>query len=358
MNCSINYNSVLDIDNIDFGSFWRKFEVINMSIFGNIVGHEKIIAHFQNAIKLNKVSHAYILNGEDGSGKYMLAKAFAMTLQCVKKGIEPCLECVSCKKAAGHNHPDIIYITHEKPNSIGVEDIREQLVGDIMIKPYTGPYKIYIIDEAQKLTVQAQNTLLKTIEEPPAYAVIILLTNNASGFLPTVVSRCITLNLKVVPDELVKEYLMRELQIPDYKADISVAFAQGNVGKAINIATSTKFTELKDDALKLIRQIQNMNIYEVVDKVKRTSEFKSQIEDYLDIMGIWYRDVVLFKASREVGSVIFKDELNNIKEQARKSSYEGLEEVLNALEKAKIRLRANVNFDLVMELLFLAVKEN
>jgi DNA polymerase III, gamma/tau subunits len=331
---------------------------MDMSGFKSVIGHERIIEHFQNAVRLDKVSHAYILNGENGSGKYTLAKAFAMTLQCEKKGVESCMECASCKKAIGDNHPDIISIHHEKPNTIGVEDIREQLVSDMMIKPYSGAYKIYIIDEAEKLTVQAQNALLKTMEEPPSYAVIMLLTNNISSFLPTIVSRGITLDLKVVPDKLIKEYLMSELQVPDYKADISVAFAQGNVGKAINIATSDNFNELKEAAFRLLNQINKMDINEVVENTKKISEFKGHIEEYLDILAMWYRDVVLFKASQEVGYIIFKDQLNKIKEQARKSSYEGLEDILEAINKAKSRLKANVNFDLVMELLFLKIKEN
>ena len=95
-----------------------------------------------------------------------------------------------------------------------MDDIRQQLCGDIMIKPYKGPYKIYIIDEAQKLNVQAQNALLKTIEEPPSYAVILLLTTNAQSFLPTILSRCVTLSLKPVRDSLVRKFLMEQVHIP------------------------------------------------------------------------------------------------------------------------------------------------
>ena len=142
-----------------------------MAGFSEILGHEQIIEHLQNAIKLQKVSHAYILDGEEGAGKNMLARAFAQTLQCERGGTEPCGECHSCKQAMSGNQPDIITVTHEKPASIGVEDIRGQLCGDIQIKPYSSPYKIYIVDEAEKMTVQAQNALLKAIEEPPAYGV-------------------------------------------------------------------------------------------------------------------------------------------------------------------------------------------
>ena len=159
-----------------------------MAGFSEILGHEQIIEHLQNAIKLQKVSHAYILDGEEGAGKKLLARAFAQTLQCERGGVDPCGECHSCKQAQSGNQPDIIEVTHEKPASIGVEDIRGQLCSDIQIKPYSSPYKIYIVDEAEKMTVQAQNALLKTIEEPPAYGVIMLLTTNADAFLPTILS--------------------------------------------------------------------------------------------------------------------------------------------------------------------------
>ena len=186
-----------------------------MAGFHEIIGHDDVVNHLQNAIQMGKVSHAYIFNGEVGAGKKMLASAFAMALQCEKHGTDPCMECDSCKRALSKNHPDIITITHEKPNSIGIEDIRIQLIDDVSIKPYTGPYKIYILNEAEKLTLQAQNALLKTIEEPPAYAVILLLTSNADSLLPTISSRCVTLNLRPVKESDVKEYLMEHMHLPD-----------------------------------------------------------------------------------------------------------------------------------------------
>ena len=117
-----------------------------MAGFAEIIGHEQIIEHLQNAIKMDKISHAYILNGPDKSGKKMLAEAFAQTLQCEQHGIEPCMECHSCKQAVNHNQPDIIYVTHEKPNTLSVADIRSQLVNDVDVKPYSSRYKIYIVD--------------------------------------------------------------------------------------------------------------------------------------------------------------------------------------------------------------------
>ena len=323
-----------------------------------VLGHEEVLRHLQNAAAQNQISHSYIFAGEKGSGKKLLAKLFAMTLQCEKKGTEPCMECHSCKQAIGRNQPDIIYLQHEKPNTISVDDIRTQINNDIVVKPYSSPYKIYIIDEAEKMNVQAQNALLKTIEEPPKYAIILLLTTNAETFLPTILSRCIRLDLKVVSDEKIKAYLMQKYEIPDYKADVCVAFAQGNVGKAVKLAESDDFNEIKNAAIQLIKRLDDIELYEMTAAIKQIGEYKLQINDYFDFIMIWYRDVLLYKATADANKLIFKEEIYDIKKEAAKSSYSGIEEILKALEKAKVRLNANVNFDLVIELLLLTIKEN
>ena len=233
-----------------------------MARFADVLGHEQTITHLKHAIQFHKVSHAYIINGEKGSGKKLLAGIFAQTLQCKKGGLEPCMECQSCKQSVSQNQPDIIRITHEKPGTISVEDIRQQLNGDILIKPYSSLYKIYIIDEAEKLTIQAQNALLKTIEEPPIYAVILLLTTNVGMLLPTIQSRCVTLHLKPVSSALIEKYLMEDLEIPDYYANICTAFAQGNVGKAKRLALSEDFKEMLSHALHLVKYISEMEVPE------------------------------------------------------------------------------------------------
>ena len=326
--------------------------------FTDIIGHRQIIEHLQNAISMNKVSHAYIFNGPDKSGKMLLANSFAMALQCEQQGTEACMACHSCKQALSGNQPDIIYLHHEKPNTISVDDIRSQVNHDIAIKPYASPYKIYIINEAEKMNLQAQNALLKTIEEPPAYAVILLLTSNAENFLPTIRSRCITLNLKTVPDGDIRDFIIEKYQVPDYQADICTAFAQGNVGKAIQLARSEDFNEIKNSALQLLKRVKDMELFEMMDSVRQISDYKLEISDYFDIMAIWYRDVLLYKATSDVNSLIFKDEVYDIKRQASKSSYGGIASIIKGLDKAKRRLSANVNFELVMELLLMTIKEN
>lgn len=329
-----------------------------MESFKDVVGHKDILKYISSAVENNRVSHAYILNGERGSGKKMLANLFAMTLLCETGDNEPCGKCHSCKQAESGNHPDIIRVTHEKPNSISVDDIRTQVNNTVDIKPYQGPYKVYIIPQADMMTPQAQNAILKTIEEPPSYAVFLLLTENAETLLPTINSRCVMLKLRNIKDTLIKKYLMENLEIPDYKADMCTAFALGNMGRAIMLANSDHFNEIREEAVQLLKHISEMELNEIVAAVKNISVYKLEITDYLDIIMIWYRDVLLYKATKEIDKVVFKDQLQSIKEQARKSSYEGIELILESLEKAKARLKANVNFDLVMELLFLTIKEN
>ncbi len=329
-----------------------------MSGFKDVVGHRDIIQYIQDAVEQKKVSHAYILNGQRGSGKKLLAKLFAMTLQCEEGKTEPCGKCRSCLQAQSGNQPDIITVRHEKPASISVDDVRTQINGDIMIKPYSSPYKIYIVPEADLLTVQAQNAILKTIEEPPAYAIIFLLTENADSLLPTIRSRCVMLKLRNIKDKLVKKYLMEQMQIPDYQAELCAAFAQGNIGRALMLAKSEHFNEIKEEAIQLFKYIDEMELHEIVSAVKEINKYKLEIADYFDLITIWYRDVLLYKATKDVGGLVFSDQLKFIKEKASKSSYEGLETILESIEKAKVRLKANVNFDLVMELLFLTIKEN
>ena len=325
--------------------------------FNNVIGHEEIIRHLQNAIKTGKISHSYIFAGEPGSGKRLLAGIYAMTLQCEAGGENACGKCESCKRAIGKNHPDIIMVKHEKPNTISIDEIREQVVNDVDIKPYSSPHKIYIIPDAEIMTPQAQNALLKTIEEPPEYAVIMLLTSNIDGLLPTIRSRCVRLDLKVVDDGLVKKYLMEHLHIPDYQAEIDASFAHGSIGKAKEAATSQEFADITQKALKILKYADSMEVYELTEAIKNLSSEKQNINDYLDIFQFWFRDVLMFKATREIDNLVFKQEINYIREQASQRSYENLEKILEAFDKTKVRLRANVNTELALELLFLTIRE-
>lgn len=326
--------------------------------FGDILGHEQIKEHFQKAIESNKVSHAYILTGESGMGRKSLANAFALTLLCEKGKSEPCMQCHACKQVLSGNHPDLIYVTHEKPASIGVDDIRKQINDTVMVRPYSSYYKVYLVDEAEKMTQQAQNALLKTIEEPPSYAIIILLTTNQEAFLPTILSRCVQLKLKPLRDFVVKSYLTESMKVPEAEADVYAAFARGNLGKAISIAASEDFKEMHKEILHLLKHIKDMDISEMIDYIQKLKDDHLDIYECLDFMQMWYRDVLLYKVTRDINLLIFKNEYRTINEISKHSGYDGIERILEAIDKARVRLDANVNMELVTELMLLVMKEN
>lgn len=227
-----------------------------------------------------------------------------------------------------------------------------------MVRPYSSYYKIYIVDEAEKMTVQAQNALLKTIEEPPSYAVILLLTTNPDAFLQTILSRCVQLKLKPLRDSVVKEYLIQSLQVEESQAEIYAAFARGNLGKAIHLAESEDFKQMYEQLMKLLKGLKDGDITELLDQIKGFKDNNLDIRECLDFMQMWYRDVLMYKTTKDINLLIFKDEFATIKSMSTLSGYEGLEKILEAIDKARIRLDANVNMELAMELMLLTMKEN
>jgi len=323
--------------------------------FQDVIGQEQITGHLQNAIRMGKVSHAYIIQGEAGSGKKLLAGIFAAALQCEEGGIEPCGHCQSCKQAVSGNHPDIRRITHEKA-TIGVDDIRLQLNNDILVKPYSRPYKVYIIDEAEKMTEQAQNAMLKTIEEPPEYAVILLLTVNAKLLLPTILSRCILLNVRPVARQAVTRLLTERHGIAGYMADVAADFADGVPGKAIVYAQSGDFVSLKEDVLKILKRLDTMPAEELYKKVKEWASRKAEIPDILSLMNLWFRDVLVMKATRGAGRPVFREEERELTGQAERMSYLRIEECLNVIELTRQRMNANVNLEVSLEMMLYTMK--
>ena len=325
--------------------------------FRELIGHEEIVRHLETAIRGGTVAHAYIIEGESGSGKRTIASLFAAALLCETKGTDPCGKCLSCSKAFSNNHPDIIYVQHEKPGVISVDEIREQVVSTADIKPYESPWKIYIIADADKMNPQAQNALLKTIEEPAPYVIVLLLASSRESLLPTIRSRCMTLSLKPIDPERIREHLEKELHVSAQEAQVIAAFSQGNIGKARALATGSDFAEMVRGAVSILTKIRKMNVRQCITAIAQLTQDKQNIYDYLDIFTMWFRDVLMFKATQDIDSLIFRGRLEAISEEARHCSYEGLEEILAAIDTARNRLRANVNFDITMELLFLTIRE-
>lgn len=326
----------------------------------DLVGHEQIAEHLTRAVSADKISHAYVFYGEKGMGKSFLARYFAKLLQCeaplAQEGdvarLCACGKCKSCIQMDGGNQPDVVFVTHEK-STIGVDDIRSQVNADIQIKPYSSKYKIYIIDDADKMTEVAQNALLKTIEEPPEYGIIILLADNVGRLLPTIMSRCVALAVKPVAKKQIKEYLQEVLNVPEIQAEMAATFSAGNIGKATRYAMSEDFAGIKSDVLDFLRHMNEMQLPTLIDTVKTMGGYKSEIKDCIDLMILWFRDVLMLKATNDPNSLIFKEEYKILSTQAQNRDYASIEKAIGTMEKTKVRLDANVNFDTAIELMLL-----
>ena len=337
-----------------------------MAELNEILGNERIKEHFITAVRHKKISHAYIMEGDKGSGKKMLAEAFAKILQCEGREttglVESCGKCESCIQMEHHDHPDVIWVSHEKPNVISVGEIREQIVNTVEIMPYKGPYKIYIVDEAEKMNAAAQNAILKTIEEPPEYAVIFLLTTNRGAFLDTILSRCILLATRPVPGTAVEKYLVEKCSVSKEEAEFAAGFSLGNIGKAEAIILSEEFRELKDLTLDILRYIHEIESYEIADKVKEYKKYKARIDDFFDIFLMWFRDILLLKADTSPNKdiarrkIIFKNEYISLRKQADQLKMDSIDYIINRINRARSRIKSNVNFDAALELLIVEAR--
>lgn len=320
--------------------------------FKDIYGNKEVIRHFQTTLRFGNVSHAYLLSGEDGSGKNMLADAFSAALLCERGDIEPCGVCKSCIQAATGNHPDIIRVTHEK-QLISVNDIREQLVSNVGIKPYSSEYKIFIVNDAELMNEAAQNALLKTLEEPPDYAVILLLSASEDMLLQTVRSRCVRLSTRPLTHAEVVDYLTKEQGQPDYFASTAAAFSGGNLGKAIEYVTSTEASERRSKALSLIKDVDDLTLAQIQAELKDIPDRK----EFLDLVTLWLRDVLMYKSTGNGKKLVFKNEEHAIEVYAKTRSFEALNRATEAVFTANSQLNSNVTPEVALELLILKLKD-
>jgi DNA polymerase-3 subunit delta' len=328
---------------------------MGMYTFEEIIGHDEIVNHLQNAMKTGKISHSYIFEGEEGIGKKLIANTFAKTLFCEENTMTPCNRCSSCIKYDSGNHPDVVYVTQTKKTGISVSDIREQINSDINTKPYQYPYKIYIVNNADKMTVQAQNALLKTIEEPPSYAIIILIAQNSNLFLQTIISRCIVLRLKQVAQDSMMNYLTNVEQLSKEKANIYTSFARGNIGKAIQLIKSEEFSEIRDLIIHTIDDLNANNEFEIIEKAVAFEAYKEQLELVFDILVTWLRDLLVIQQMEDERYIIHRDQVETIKKQGKLLSRSKIIHLINNIESTRQSLKVNVNSRLSFEMMLLNI---
>ena len=323
--------------------------------FENILGNESLIASIRAAVGHGRVSHAYIFDGPAGSGKKLTANTFAKLLQCENAGEAsntPCGKCSSCSAYESGNHPDVIFVRPSKTKALGVDDIREQVNSTVLVKPYKYAYKIYIIDKADEMSSAASNAILKTLEEPARYAVFLLLTSNAASFLPTILSRCVTLKLKPVPEPDVVELLVQR-GVQRELAQICGTLSGGIVGKALEMSGSEEFDALRRDITGLLCNIKNMKYAELFVRSKAMESYRERFGQVLELMLLWYRDLLVFKQFGDKGRIAQQDIAEDILRSAHSHTLAEVFEKIRAVYSARIYLRQNTNFQLTADVLLM-----
>ena len=331
-----------------------------MTGFRDIIGNELIKKQLSEAIEDGKLSHAYLISGDRGMGKKRFAEAFCLELFCGDKGEDgACRRCPSCKKIMTGNHPDVIWLQSEKPDVIKVDEIRAQIVDTVDIRPFLGQRKVYIIPDAERMNQQAQNSLLKVLEEPPEYVIILLLCNDETALLETVLSRVIRIKLKPRTDSMVREHLRTCFPMAsDEQIELSVAFSRGNLGRAEAMLGDESFGEVYNETVRLCRSIKQMDAGQISKASAGLASDRDRLEEKLDLIQFWYRDLMMYKVTRDLGGLLFKSERRAMMDLAPVCSYEGIEAIMDAIEVCRVRLRANVNPELCTELLLFRMKED
>lgn len=323
--------------------------------FDKFIGNKNVVRNLKMSILNNKISHCYIIDGVKSSGKETIAKIFSKSILCENNYGNPCLECISCKTIDSLNNPDIFIIENEKKN-LSITDVRENIIKNLGTKPFRHKYKIFIIKNSDLMTIQAQNALLKTMEEPPSFVIFILLSNNYNNFLPTVLSRCVLIKLKPLPVNLVQTYLVENGFSNQNDAKFYANYSRGSIGKSLQLINSESFIEFRKDIVNDIYKLDELDLIQMYKLISSYEKQKENLYEILDIYIITYRDALIFKQLGKVGQIVQND-IFDLLEVLSKMSLENLVIKLEALLITKSNLRQNLNMSLVLECLFLKLKE-
>jgi|LSQX01.1.fsa_nt_gb DNA polymerase-3 subunit delta' len=315
--------------------------------FSDIIGQETVVSGLKNIIENKTVGHAYIFIGPEGVGKKMTASIFVNTLMCEEATSKPCGTCSGCKKIETGNHPDV-YIVEGDSSTIGVEEIRN-LKKDIYIKPYEAERKIYIIQEAQKLTEQAQNTLLKVLEEPPKYGTIILISTNAGVFLDTILSRALVITFRPHPYDIIERYL--SINYPELKEELPfiAGFSGGIIGKAKEIAVSLEYSEMRRAITKSLMSLLSNNELDVLNTIENFEKYKSMTDSVFEFLLLWVRDVIFIKGLKSTDMIINIDMIDKVKDFSKNVTTKSIYKIAKHIIDTKRKVDQYANFNLAVE---------
>ena len=294
-------------------------------MFEGILGNEETKKILENNIKTQKISHSYMFVGQSGIGKFMIAKEFAKAILCLGEQ-KPCDNCEACIKFNGENNPDIQIIDEIEEKSIKTETIKEMVKG-VYEKPIASSKKAYIINDSQKMTKEAQNSLLKTLEEPPEYVVIILIAENENLLLNTIKSRCTKVKFNPLTNNELIKILKGKYGYEQLSSNI-LEIAGGSVTQALGVQGKE---ELFDEAKTIFSNLEKVNIIDLLNRKDKIFKDKDSIQEILS-----YINIIFWKKAKQDANYT-----NCIK----------------IVEETKDRLKKNSNYDMTIDNLLLKIWE-
>ena len=319
--------------------------------FSEVLGQNLAITILKNGLERNRLSHAYLFSGEKGVGKSITAFEFAKSINCKEKIKDSCDQCISCRKATNNNHPDIKEIRPDGA-SIKIGQIRS-LQQEILYKPYESKKKVYIIHQIENLRPEAGNSLLKTLEEPPDYAIIILITNNYNQVLSTIISRCQLIRFSRVPDRLIKNKLLSDHKLTAEKSKLITSLAAGCYQRALDLISDEEKMEERKYILELIISLKDSNQIRSFEVAKELLNYKDEINQILDTIATWYRDLLLTKLN-QTDNLVNTDYEDHLIAEASDLSQIKIEKIIKLVEDTNnVIKRTNVNLRLTLEVMLL-----
>jgi DNA polymerase-3 subunit delta' len=324
--------------------------------FNNIIGQKRVTTSLIRSLENHRIGHAYAFVGAKGIGKRTVARNFAAMVLCQNtKDGKSCLECKSCKLFFSKSNPDFIELEPEG-TSIGVDSIRD-LQRDISIKPMYSNHKVYLIPDADRMTIQAQNSLLKTLEEPPDYAVLILTTSNFETLLETIRSRVLRYDFKRNTLNEIYSFLESNFTENLQGIDFIASYSNGIIGTALELANSGELMELREDTLQILLKLSKPKLIDIFKLFNFFETNKDQINIIFDIMILFYRDMIIVKNMENDKLLINSDKKDIIISTALDYTSRKLVNCIEIVEEARSSIKNNVNFQLLIEIMLMRLQE-
>lgn len=320
-----------------------------------IVGQPLAVRLLRRALVSGKVVHAYLFVGPEGVGKRTVALELARSLNCTEltSAGSACNVCSSCRRITADemNHPDIA-IVEPDGRTIKTDQVKE-LRSQMYARPTQGRYRIGIVDGADRMNPESGNRVLKLLEEPPHYAVLILLAQNISGVLPTLVSRCQVIHFPPVPADQVASYLTQRRSLAAGEASLLASLSGGSIGRAMEMATDETLLQRRDKALELIGRLSRMDVFDALQFAEGMGKQKEHLDQWLELLIIWLRDALLAVQTGSDDLVINRDQMPAVRNIGERLGTEQLMVLLEAVTEVRGQMQRNVNVRLALDVLLL-----